>query len=160
MPALIPHRGKLQAFVENLPRLARATARNRPADVALVRDAAAEPDELAGDEDRAQHRHVGRMRAAALIRVIDQEGVAFGDLVAELPDHRAAAGRKRPDMERQHHMLRHHLALGIHERARSVLRFAHDGGEAGAEQRVLHFLHDARQARLDDLEVDRIDVRA
>ena len=64
--ALIAHGRKVQAFVEGLPRLARAAARHRPADVALVGDAAAEADELAGAEHRAQHRHVGRMRAAAL----------------------------------------------------------------------------------------------
>ena len=63
--------------------------------------------------------------------------------VAEFLDHRAAAGRERADMQRQHDVLRHDFALGVHQRAGSILRFAHDGREAGAEQRVLHLLHDA-----------------
>ena len=97
------------------------------------------------------------MRAAAFIGVIDQEGVAFRDGVAEFRDDRAAAGRERADMERQHHVLRHDLALGVHERAACVLRLTHDGGEAGAEQRVLHLLHDAGEARLHHFKVDRVD---
>ena len=104
------------------------------------------------------HAHVRRVRAAALIGMVDQEGVALRDVVAELLDHGAAAGRERADMQRQHHVLRHHLAVGVHQRAGGVLRFAHDGGEAGAEQRVLHLLHDAGEARLDDFEIDGVDV--
>src|SRR5262249_21018647 len=59
MARLVAHRGKLQALVEDFARLARATARNRSADVALVRDAAAESDQLAFDYDRRYHGDVG-----------------------------------------------------------------------------------------------------
>ena len=158
--ALIAHRGQMQALVEGLARLAGAASRHRAADVALVRDRAAETEQRAVDEHRADHAHVGRVRAAALVGMIDQEGVAFRDAVAEFRDHRAAAGRKGADMQRQHHVLRHHFALGVHQRAGGVLRFAHDGGEAGAEQRVLHLLHDAGEAGLHDFEIDGVDVHA
>ena len=72
-------------------------------------------------------------------------------------DDGGGAGGKCADMERQHHVLRHHLALGVHQRAGGILRLPHDGGESGAKQRVLHLLHDAGQARLDDFEIDRVD---
>ncbi len=158
--ALVAHRRQMQALVEHLARLAGAASRHRPADVALVRDRAAEAEQLAVDEHRAQHAHVGRVRAAAVIGMVDQEGVALGDVAAELRDHGAAAGRERADMQRQHHMLRHHFALGIHQRAGGVLRFTHDGGEAGAEQRVLHLPHDAGEARLHHFEIDGVDVHS
>jgi hypothetical protein len=97
------------------------------------------------------------MRAAALIGMIDQEGIALHHVGAEGRDHGACAGRERPDMQRQHDMLRHNLAARVHQRAGGILRFAHDGGEAGPEQRVLHLLHDAGEARLHHFEIDRVD---
>ena len=60
-------------------------------------------------------------------------------------------------MQRQDDVLRHNLALGVHQRAGGILRFTHDGGEAGTEQRVLHLLHDAGEARLDDFKIDGVD---
>ena len=147
----------MQTLVEDFARLARAASGHRTADVALVRDRAAEPEQLADDEDRRDHGDVGRVRAAALIGMIDDEGVAFRDGVAERFDHGGGAGRKRADVQRQHDVLRHHLALGVHERAGGVLRLAHDGRKAGAEQRVLHLLHDAGEARLHHFQLDRVD---
>ncbi len=155
--ALIAHRRQMQAFVENLARLARAASGHRAADVALVRDRAAEAEQRAADEHRRDHRHVRRVRAAALIGMVDQEGVALGDGVAVCREHRGAAGRKGADMQRQHDVLGDHVALRIHQRAGGILQLAHDGGEAGAEQRVLHLLHDAGEARLDDFEIDGVD---
>jgi hypothetical protein len=55
-------------------------------------------------------------------------------------------------------MLRYHFARRIHQRAGGILRFAHDRREAGAEQRVLHFLDNAGKACPDDFEFDRVDV--
>ena len=147
----------MQAFVESLARLARAASGHRAADIALVRDRAAEAEELAADEDRRDHRHIGRVRAAALIGMVDQEGVALGDGVAVIGEHRGAAGRKGADMQRQHDVLGDDVALRVHQRAGGILRLAHDGGKAGAEQRVLHLLHDAGEARLDDFEIDSVD---
>ena len=95
--ALIAHRRQMQAFVEDLARLARAASRHRAADVALVRDRAAEAEQRAADEHRRDHRHIGRMRAAALIGMVDQEGVALGDRVAEC---RRAPRRSRPETRR------------------------------------------------------------
>ena len=158
MAALVAHRRQVQALVEHLARLARAASRHRPADVALVRDRAAEAEQRAVDEHRAEHAHVRRVRAAAVVGMVDQEGVALGDVAAEFRDHGAAAGRERADMQRQHDVLRDHLALGIHQRAGGVLRFTHDRGEAGAEQRVLHLPHDAGEARLHHFEIDGVDV--
>ena len=109
--AVIAHGGQMQAFVEGLARLARARAGHRPADVALVRDRAAEADQLALDEDRRDHRHVGRVRAAAFVGMIDQIGVAVFDVALVAFDHRATAGGERAHVERQHDMLRDHVAV-------------------------------------------------
>src|SRR5262249_55448510 len=68
--ALVAHGGQVQALVENLARLARAASRHRPADVALVRDRAAEAEQLAADEDRRDDRDVRRVRAAAMVGVL------------------------------------------------------------------------------------------
>ena len=66
--AVVAHRRQMQALVESLARLPGAASRHRPADVALVRDRAAEAEQRALDEHRAQHAHVGRVRAAAFDR--------------------------------------------------------------------------------------------
>src|SRR6266540_4739293 len=47
--ALVTHGGQVQPLVENLPRLAGAASRHRAADVALVRDRAAEAEKLGAD---------------------------------------------------------------------------------------------------------------
>src|SRR6185436_478545 len=67
-------------------------------------------------------------------------------------------GRERADMQRQHDVLGDDLAAGVHQSAGGVLRFADDGGEAGAEQRVLHLLHDSGERGLHHFEIDRVDL--
>ena len=68
-----------------------------------------------------------------------------------------SAGGERAHMERQDDMLRDDFAGAIQNRAAGVLRLADNRRVAGAEQRILHFLDDAGQARLDDLQGDGID---
>src|SRR5215467_590060 len=82
--ALIAHGGKMQALVEGLARLPGAASRHRSADVAFMGNGAAEAEQRALAEHWADDAHVGRVRAAALVRVIDQEGIAFRDAVAIL----------------------------------------------------------------------------
>ena len=158
--ALIAHGRQMQALVEDLLRLARARARHRAADVALVRDGAAEADEFARMEHRRDDAHVGRVRAAAMIGMVDEEGVALLDVALVGFDHRAAAGRERADVQRQDDMLRDNVAARVHERAGRVLAFAHDGRIARAEKRVLHFEHDAFKARAHDLDVNGVEGRS
>ncbi len=55
-------------------------------------------------------------------------------------------------------MLRDDVALRIKDRAGGVLRLAYDRRETCAEERVLHFLHDAVEARLDDLDFDGVEL--
>ena len=83
--ALVAHRRQMQALVEGLARLAGAASRHRAADVALVRDRAAEAEQLAVEEHRRDHAHVRRVRAAALVGMVDDEGVAFRHRAGELP---------------------------------------------------------------------------
>jgi hypothetical protein len=51
-------------------------------------------------------------------------------------------------MQRQYHVLSDNFALTIENSAAGVLRLADNSRVAGAEQRVLHLLNDASQARL------------
>jgi hypothetical protein len=155
--ALVTHGRQLKPLVEHLARLTRAAARHRAADVALVGDAGAEAQVPAGMEHRREHRHVGRMRAAALVGVVDEEGVARGDVAGIGLQDRGAAGGEGADVERQHDVLGDHPAGRIEQGAGGVLRFTDDGGEAGAEQRVLHLAHDAAEARADHLQLDGAD---
>jgi hypothetical protein len=120
-----------------------------------VRDRTAEADQLAVDEDRRDHRHVRRVRTAAFVRVIDQIGVAVGDVVFVGVNYCAAAGGERAHVQRKHDVLRDNVTAHIHDRAGRILGFAHNRGEACAEQRILHLLHDAGERGLDDLDVDR-----
>ena len=124
--SLVAHRRQVQAFVENFTRLPRTAAGHRTADIAFVRDRTAETEQRAVDEDRRNDRHVGRMRTAALIRMIDQERVTLGDRAAEFLQHRGAAGRKSADMQWQHDVLRDDLGLRVHQGAGGILRLAHD----------------------------------
>ncbi len=156
----ISHGRKVQALVEDFPRLAGAASRHRSANVALVGNAAAKAEQRAIDEHGRNDGDVGRVRAAAVIGVIDQKGVAFRDGVAKCFEHRAAAGRKCSDMQRQHDMLGDDIAVAVHQGAGGILGFADDRRETGAEQRILHFLDDAAQTGLDDFEVDSIDGSA
>ena len=124
--ALVAHGRQVQAFVEGLLRLARTGARHRAADVALVGDGAAESDQRAIGEDRRDDAHVGRVRTATLIVMVDEEGIAFRDVVV-FAQHCLATGRERADMQWQHNVLGHHVANGIHDGAGGILAFAHDG---------------------------------
>jgi hypothetical protein len=100
------------------------------------------------------------MRAAAIVRMVDDEGVAVCDRAGKFLQHGVGAGRERADVQRQHDVLGDDLAASVHQRAGGILRLAHDGGEAGAEQRVLHLLDDAGERGLDDFEIDRGDVHS
>src|SRR6476646_1706668 len=78
-----------------------------------------------------------------------------GAVVLENP---RGACRKSSHVQRQHDMLRDDFPLAIQYRATRVLRLANNRRVAGAEKRVLHFLHDAGEARLDDLQGYGINV--
>ena len=124
--ALIAHRRQVEPLVEGFLRLSRARAGHGTANVALVRDGGAETHERASVERGRDHAHVRRVRAAALVGRVDQEGVALGDVVVG-PQDRRAAGGKRPDVQWQHNVLRDDLAARVEQRAGGVLAFAHNG---------------------------------
>ena len=151
------HRRQVQAFLEDLPGRARAAARYRAADVALVRHAGAEAHPLALVEDRCQHAHVRSVGAAAAVGVVDDVGVAFLQLLRGKPfEEPLGASREGAHVERQHHVLGDDLGPGVEDGAARVVGFADDGGEARAEERGLHLLHDAVQRGADDLDGDGV----
>ena len=111
---LVEHRWEVHALVERLERLPRAAARDGAADVALVRHARAEPGELAVREDRRDHRHVRRVRHAALVRMVHDERVALPQcrrrVACEGPRDR---GGERAHVEREDDVLRREPTAGI-----------------------------------------------
>src|SRR5262245_7776687 len=72
---------QMQPFLINLPCLAPTASGNRPTDIAFVGDAGGKAHPLAAVEDRRQHRHVGRVRAAAQVRMVGDESVPFMNLL-------------------------------------------------------------------------------
>ena len=91
--------------------------------------------------------------------MIGDKGVAFVYFVgAVVFENARGASRKSAHVQRQHDVLRDDFALAIQYRAARVLRLADDRRVAGAEERVLHFLHDAGKTRLDDLQGYGIDA--
>jgi hypothetical protein len=91
--------------------------------------------------------------------MIGDEGVPFVDLGGGIVfEHPLGTGGEGPHVKRQHDVLGDHLTLTVQNSAACVLGLSDDGGEAGAEKRVLHFLHDACQARLDHLQSYRVNA--
>jgi hypothetical protein len=65
-------------------------------------------------ENRREHRHVRRVRAAAQIRMVGDEGVALVYFVSIVVfQNSRGAGGKGAHVQRQHHMLRDHFALAV-----------------------------------------------
>src|SRR5262249_7781676 len=83
---LVAHGREVQPLVEGFRGWPGAAPGPRTADVALVRDRAAETEQLGFDEERRDDGNVGGVRAAALVRVIDDEGVPWRDATTERID--------------------------------------------------------------------------
>ena len=151
-------RRQMQAFLIDFPGGAAAAAGDGAADVALVRHVGGEADPVAAKKNRREHAHVGRVGAAAEVGMVGDESVAVVDFVKRKSfQDRRGAGGKGAHVERQDDMLGDHFAAGVEHRAAGVLGFSDDRRVAGAEERILHLLDDAGQARLDDLQGDGID---
>src|SRR5262245_17866309 len=104
----------MQSFLINFTRRTAAASGYDTANVALVRHVGGEADPFALIEDRCENAHVGCVRAAAEIRMIDNEGIAGVNLMRrESFQNRRGAGGKSPHVERQDDMLRDHLAVDI-----------------------------------------------
>jgi hypothetical protein len=92
------------------------------------------------------------MRRAPQIGMIGNESVSLMDIRRRIaPQHSFGAGGEGAHVKGQDHVLGDDFTLAVQDSAAGVLGFPDDGGEAGAEERVLHLLDDAGQARLDHL---------
>ena len=155
--AHVAHRRDLQALAEEVARGCVARARGHAADVGRVPDARGERDEPAVCEDRRHHDHVVRVRAAAVVRVAREVGVALAHVgggveLEEAVDaggqtaHVAGVGAARDE------------ASGcVEQPAAEVVGLADDGGEARAEHGVLHLADDAVEACAHHLEGDDVE---
>ena len=149
--ALEEHGHDLQAVAKHVPRDGVARTGRLSADVRLVPHAGAERDDLALVEHRQHDDHVVRVRAAGVVRVVGQVTVAVLHLFEGVEIENALhAVRVRAEVSGQGRVLTNDRAGYVGDACGEVVRFADDGGEAGAEHRGLHLAHDAVQPRADD----------
>ena len=78
---LVADRRQPQAVVIDLARRRARRARHQAADIGLVGDADAEADQLAAMKCRRHRDHVGHMRIAAEIGIVDDETIAFAQAI-------------------------------------------------------------------------------
>ena len=74
------------------------------ADVGVVGEIGDERNQPAVDEHRHRHVDVGQMRAAGHVRVVGDEEVAFGDVVAVARDQDAHQLEQGGQVDRQRHL--------------------------------------------------------
>jgi hypothetical protein len=155
---LEPHGWVLDAFLEDLTRIAVRRPRNDAAEIGLVRDARAKRDQLTAEEGRGHDRDVHRVRDPAEVRVVCEEGISGPDIRAEIAPNPAHDLRKRGQVRGRDHVLADDVAARVQEHAARILRLADDGGVTGPEDAVLHLPDDPGEPALDDLKRNRIDV--
>ena len=91
--------------------------------------------------------------------MIGDKSISLVDLSSRVAlQYPFGAGGKGAHVKRQDDVLGDDFALAVEDGAAGVLRFADDGGEAGAEKGVLHLLDDAGQPRLNNLKSDGINA--
>ena len=124
-----------------------------------MRDRTGEADQPALVEDRRDQREVRQVTGG-------EPGIVGDDAVARPPvlareDLEQVLGRPRHDEGERGRgavVLRHQVALGIHQHAGVVVAFAHDGGEGSADQRRRRLVCDGDQPAPEDFERDRVEA--
>src|SRR5947208_4731011 len=144
-----------------LVQLARArghAARRHAAHVGMVRADNAVPADLPVDVDRADEGEIGKVTAAA-IRIVENEQLAgLGDrLQAAYRGHRI---RERAEVHRNVGRLRDHLAIGIEQRGRRVAPFADIRRERAVHQHQPHLLRNRREGVRHHFEADGVEPHA
>ena len=136
-----PHRRQPKPLLEDGLAGRRLAARHHAADVRVVGDAGDE----GGDAPLAEHRgddvEVGQVGAAAVIGVVGDEHVAFGQvLAAEAAQDEVDGADHRAEVDRHVVRLRDHLAARVEDRGRAVLALLDVGRVGGADQHRAHLL--------------------
>ena len=145
------HRRQQHALLEHLGSLAIRAARDDAADIGLVRDAAGEGDKFAAMKDRSHHGEIRGVRQVTLIGMIAEHHIAvFQYSVVDLQN---PVDQMEINRRVQGHWRRHRDASrAIGDDTGEIAQFADDGRIAGAEEMVVHLLH--QNSRSDYAEVE------
>ena len=146
----------MQAFLVNLGRFRRYAAGLSASHLGPVRLVYRECDEPPFVEYRNDDHNVRKMRPAAAIGAVGDEGVAFGDVsrfrvvVQQVLNGRIQRGQKGGDPV----SLGQEIAPRIRGAHGEVGGFVDDGAHAGADDRLEHFVAQRNDAVLDDLPIE------
>ena len=143
-----------RAFLVHVLRRGVIGGRDAVADVRLMALGAGGEEVLAIDEDRHQHRVIGRVGIAE-IGVVVEERVALGEIVVQF-GHGPCLQVRAEDMDRQTLRRRQELVVGGADRAREIPRHGDHGRARCLEQRVRHLAHDAVEPVGEHREKDRV----
>ena len=146
-----------QALAKEVARGGVAGACGDASDVRRVADACGERDERAVPEDGGHHDHVVGVGATAVVRVTREEGVALAHVCGRVEVEESVDGSGEAAHVSGVGAARDEASGGVHEPAAEVVGLADDGGEAGAEDGVLHLADDAVEACAHHLEGDDVE---
>ena len=147
-----------QALGVDLGAVGRIGARHAPADIGVVADRRGIGDRLAvrcRGEQRLEDEDVRQVHPAVIRVVVDQD-VALGDVVAEMPQHRLQRHRDRAEMPRQCEALCGQPALRVAQRGAVVHDVLQHPGIGGAVDRQHHLVAQRGDGVAEQLFGDRI----
>ena len=120
-------------------------------------DACGESDELAIGEDGRHHDHVVGVWTAAVVRVAGEERIALAHVGRRMELEETLDGRGQTAHVPRMRPARDEPPCSVEQSAAEVMGLAHDGGEARAEDGVLHLSDDAVEASAHHLERDDVE---
>ena len=123
----------------------------------MVREVHGPGDQAVVDEDRLGQNDVRQVRAAALVGVVADEGVARPDVLGRIAPHDVRHQvEEAAEMDRDVLGLAERLATRVEQRGRAVAPLLDVGRVRGADQRLAGLLDDRRHRRADHLDRDGI----
>ena len=150
--AIEPHRRDAQALLVDVGVAAID-------EVGMVRQVDRPGDQAAVDEDRLGQHDVGQMRAAALVGVVADEGVARPDVLGRVAPHDVLDEvEEAAEMDRDVLGLAERLAGGVEQRRRAVAPLLDVGRMRGADQRLAGLLDDRGHGGADHFDGDGVET--
>ena len=111
-----------------------------------MRDVRRPRHDRAVDEDRLHHHDVGQVRAAARVRVVADEDVAFAHVRERMAcRHVLDHAHQRAEMHRDVHRLAQRAAAAVEEARGAVAPLLHVRRVGRAHERLAHLLDDRRE---------------
>ncbi len=152
-------RRNAQALGVDLGAVGGIRAGHAPADIGVVADRGGIGDRSAarfrGGEQRLEDEDVRQVHPAVIRVVVDQD-VALGDVVAEMPQHRLQRDRDGTEMARECEPLRRQPALRVAQRGTVVHDVLQHAGIGGAVDGQHHLVAECGEGVAEQLFGDRV----